>query len=80
MYTVSGLNVFATPISIAWEDQGTSAVPANIDKIGASNGNIWSNGAYSATPVVIACYFYMVHYMLYMLYYIQHHSITCSFT
>ena len=56
MYTVSGLNCSATPISIAWEVQGTSAAPANIDKIGTSNGNIWSNGAYNATPIMIACY------------------------
>jgi len=56
MYTVSGLNCSATPISIAWEVTGTSAAPANIDKIGTSNGNIWSNGAYNATPVMIACY------------------------
>jgi hypothetical protein len=56
MYTVSGLNCSATPISIAWEVTGTSAAPANIDKIGTSNGNIWSNGAYNATPVMIALY------------------------
>jgi hypothetical protein len=29
---------------------------SEIDKIGSSHGNIWSNGAYNATPVIIACY------------------------
>ena len=56
MYTVSGLNCSATPISIAWEVQGTSAAPANIDKQTNSNGNIWATGATSATPIMIACY------------------------
>ena len=56
MYTVSGLNCSATPISIAWEVQGTSAAPANIDKQAASNGNIWQTGNTNATPVMIACY------------------------
>ncbi len=56
MYTVNGLNCSATPISIAWKVQGTSAAQANIDKIGISNGNIWSNGVYNATPIMIACY------------------------
>ena len=56
MYTVSGLNCSATPISIAHEVQGTSAAPANIDKQATSNGNIWATGATSATPIMIACY------------------------
>ena len=56
IYTVSGLNCSATPISIAWEVQPTSAAPANIDKQSTSNGNIWATGATSATPVMIACY------------------------
>jgi hypothetical protein len=56
IYTVSGLNCSATPISIAWEVQPTSAAPANIDKQATSNGNIWATGATSATPVMIACY------------------------
>ena len=56
MYTVSGLNCSATPVSIAWEVTGTSAAPANIDKQATSNGNIWANGAYNATPIMIACY------------------------
>jgi hypothetical protein len=56
MYTVSGLNCSATPISIAWEVQGTSAAPANIDRQATSNGNIWATGATSATPIMIACY------------------------
>ena len=56
MYTVSGLNCSATPISIAWEVQGTSSAPANIDKQATSAGNIWATGATSATPVMIACY------------------------
>ena len=56
LYTVSGLNCSATPISIAWEVTGSSTVPANIDKQATSNGNIWANGAYNATPIMIACY------------------------
>jgi hypothetical protein len=56
IYTVSGLNCSATPISIAWEVNGTSAAPANIDRQATSNGNIWATGATSATPVMIACY------------------------
>ena len=56
MYTVSGLNCSATPISIAWEVQGTSAAPANIHIQATSNGNIWANSAYNATPIMIACY------------------------
>jgi hypothetical protein len=56
MYTVSGLNCSATPISISWDVTGTSAQPANVDKQATSNGNIWANGAYGATPVMIACY------------------------
>ena len=59
MYTVSGLNCSATPISIAWEVQASSTASiANIDKQSTSNGNIWSSttGAQNATPVMIACY------------------------
>jgi hypothetical protein len=56
MYTVSGLNCSATPISIASEVTGTSSQPANIDKQATSNGNIWANSAYNATPIMIACY------------------------
>ncbi len=55
-FTVSGLNCSATPISIAWDVQGTSTVPANIDRQATSNGNIWATGATSATPIMIACY------------------------
>jgi hypothetical protein len=56
LYTVSGLNCSATPISIAWEVQGTSSAPANIDRQATSNGNIWATGNTSATPLMIACY------------------------
>ncbi len=56
MYTVSGLNCSATPISIAWEVQGTSAAPANIDVQATSNGNIWKTSNTTSTPVMIACY------------------------
>ena len=58
MYTVSGLNCSATPISIAWEVTGTPSAPANIDKQATSNGNIWTTvaGATTATPIMIACY------------------------
>jgi len=61
MYTVSGLNCSATPISIAWEVAGTSAAPANIDRQATSNGNIWATGATSATPIMIACYTSSLH-------------------
>ncbi len=56
MYTVSGLNCSATPISVAWEVQGTSAAAANIDAQSTSNGNIWKTSNTSAVPVMIACY------------------------
>ena len=56
MYTVSGLNCSATPMSIAWEVTGSSTAPANIDKQATSNGNIWQNNNYNATPLMIACY------------------------
>ena len=56
MYTVSGLNCSATPMSIAWEVQGTSAAPANIDAQATSNGNIWKTSNTNATPIMIACY------------------------
>ena len=61
MYTVSGLNCSATPISIAWEVQPTSAAPANIDAQATSNGNIWATGATNATPIMIACYTSSLH-------------------
>jgi len=53
---VSGLNCSATSISIAWEVTGTSTAPANVDKQSTSNGNIWQNGNWGATPLMIACY------------------------
>ena len=57
MYTVSGLNCSATPISIGWEvSPSTAASIANIEKQATSNGNIWATGATSATPVMIACF------------------------
>ena len=56
VYTVSGLDCSANLILIAWEVTGTSSAPANIDKQATSNGNIWANNAYSATPIMIACY------------------------
>ncbi len=56
MFTVSGLNCSATPISIAWEVQGTNAAPANINAQSTSNGNIWKTSNTSATPIMIACY------------------------
>jgi hypothetical protein len=57
MYTVSGLNCSATPISIAWEVTG-SASAANFESQATSNGNIWKSGSIiqNATPVMIACY------------------------
>jgi hypothetical protein len=44
MYTVSGLNCSATPISIAWEVTG-SASAANFESQATSNGNIWKTGS-----------------------------------
>ena len=57
MYTVSGLNCSATPISIAWEVTG-SANCANFESQGTSNGNLFKTGSnnQNATPVLIACY------------------------
>ena len=55
MYTVSGLNCSATPISIGWEVQPSSNV-SNVEQQATSNGNIWATGATSATPVMIALY------------------------
>jgi hypothetical protein len=55
MYTVSGLNCSATPISVAWEVQGSSSA-GNVEAQATSNGNIWKTGAANATPVMIACY------------------------
>ena len=57
VYTVSGLNCSATPISIAWEVSGSgSGSTANVEKQATSNGNIWATSSYNATPVMIACY------------------------
>ena len=61
MYTVSGLNCSATPISISWEISGTggsggTGVLANIDKAATSNGNLFQTGNYNTTPVLYACY------------------------
>ena len=57
VYTVSGLNCSATPISIAWEVSGSgSGSTANVEKQATSNGNIWATSNYNATPVMIACY------------------------
>jgi hypothetical protein len=54
MYTVSGLNCSATPISIGWEVTG-SASAANVERQATSNGNIWQTGNLNATPLMIAC-------------------------
>jgi hypothetical protein len=57
VYTVSGLNCSATPISIAWEVAGSgSGTTANVERQATSNGNIWATSAYNSTPVMIACY------------------------
>jgi hypothetical protein len=57
LYTVSGLNCSATPISIGWEvSPSASGSTANIERQATSNGNIWATGATSATPVMIACF------------------------
>jgi hypothetical protein len=55
IYTVSGLNCSATPISIAWE-VGASSSAANIEIQATSNGNLFKTGSTSCTPVMIACY------------------------
>ena len=57
MYTVSGLNCSATPISIAWEVAGSSSA-ANFENQATSNGNIWKSGTsnQNATPIMIAAY------------------------
>ena len=62
MYTVSGLNCSATPISIALEVTGTGGTPAssgavaNIDNAATSNGHIFQTSNYNVTPVLFACY------------------------
>jgi len=55
MYTVSGLNCSATPISIGWEVQPSSNI-TGVEQQATSNGNLWATGATSATPVMIALY------------------------
>jgi len=54
MYTVSGLNCSATPISITHEVTGTASA-ANVERQATSNGNIWQTGNFNATPLMIAC-------------------------
>ena len=61
LYTISGLNCSATPISIALEMTGTggtggTGVLVNIDKAATSNGNLFQNSNYNTTPVMFACY------------------------
>ena len=61
LYTVSGLNASATPISISWEATGTGGTGAtgvllNIDKAATSNGNLFQTSNYNTTPVLYACY------------------------
>lgn len=57
MYTVSGVNCSATPISVAWEVTGSgSGSTANIESQATANGNIWQTGSTNATPVMIACF------------------------
>jgi hypothetical protein len=55
MYTVSGLNCSATPISIQHEFTAASSI-ANVEQQATSNGNIWRTGNTNSTPVCIACY------------------------
>ena len=55
MYTVSGLNCSATPISIGWEVQPSSNI-TGVEQQATSNGNIWQTSNTSATPVMIALY------------------------
>ena len=55
MYTVSGLNCSATPISIAWE-VSPAASAANYERQATSNGNLWATSATNSNPLMIACY------------------------
>ena len=57
MYTVSGINCSATPMSIAWEvsPSGSGSV-ANIESQATANGNIWETGKTNANPLMIACF------------------------
>ena len=57
MYTISGLNRSATPISIAWEVAGSSSA-ANFEAQATSNGILFETGTgnQGATPVMICCY------------------------
>ncbi len=55
MYTVSGMNCSATPISIGWEVTGTASA-AYVERQATSNGNIWQTGNTNATPLMIAFY------------------------
>jgi hypothetical protein len=62
MYTVSGLNCQATPISIGWEVSGSSASEvANVDTAATSNGNIFATDKTSCTPISFACYTSSLH-------------------
>jgi hypothetical protein len=62
MYTVSGLNCQATPISIGWEVAGSSATEvANVDTAATSNGNIFATDKTSCTPISFACYTSSLH-------------------
>jgi len=57
VYTVSGLNCSATPISIGWEVTGSaSTAVANYERQATSNGNIWQTSNLNSTPIMIACY------------------------
>ena len=57
MYTVSGLNCSAAPISTAREVTGSSSA-SNFENQATGNGNIWKSGSsnQNATPVMIAIY------------------------
>ena len=61
MYTVSGLNCSATPISISWEISGSGSNGGvgnllNIDKAATSNGHLFQTSNYNTTPIMFACY------------------------
>ena len=61
MYTVSGLNASATPISISWEATGTggsggTTVLAKVDNAATSNGNLFQTGNWNTTPILYACF------------------------
>ena len=62
MYTVSGLNCSATPMSIGWEVAGSSASEVtNVDTAETSNGHLFATDKTNCTPISFACYTSSLH-------------------